>query len=68
MMEVVFEDTTPVRVEFIPISVLNTEVAFRPRVLTGEQGGEVIAELNRLSVDFGTNIQWDGERGILDVR
>ena len=43
-------------VELIPLNVLNREVGYQPRVLTGTRGDEVIARLNRLSDGMGTTI------------
>lgn len=43
-------------VELIPLNVLNREVGYQPRVLTGKRGDEVIARLNRLSEGMGTTI------------
>jgi poly-gamma-glutamate capsule biosynthesis protein CapA/YwtB (metallophosphatase superfamily) len=42
--------------EVIPLNVLNSEVRFRPMVLTGKQGDEVIQRLNQLSAPFGSRI------------
>ncbi len=67
MMEVVFDGSIPVRVEFIPINVLNTEVKFQPQVLTGDAGKRVIEKLNELSAPFGTRLEWNGERGVLHL-
>ncbi len=43
-------------VELIPLNVLNREVGYQPRVLTGRRGDEVIARLNRLSEGMGVAI------------
>lgn len=43
-------------VELIPLNVLNREVGFQPRVLTGRRGDEAIARLNRLSEGMGVTI------------
>lgn len=43
-------------VELIPLNILNREVGYQPRVLTGRRGDEVIARLNRLSDGMGVTI------------
>ena len=43
-------------VEVIPINVLNREVRYQPRVLTGKRGDEVVARLNRLSRGMDTTV------------
>ena len=52
-------------VEIVPINVLNSEVRFRPTVLTGRRGDEVIARLNRLSEPFNTRLVTTGGRYLL---
>lgn len=43
-------------VELIPLNILNREVGYQPRILTGRRGDEVIARLKRLSDGMGTTI------------
>ena len=43
-------------VELVPLDVLNREVRFQPRVLTGKKGQEVIDHLARMSEGWGTAI------------
>jgi poly-gamma-glutamate synthesis protein (capsule biosynthesis protein) len=52
-------------VEVVPLNVLNREVRFRPAVLTGERGDEVIARLNLLSQPFNTRLVSSGGRNLL---
>ena len=53
------------RVEIIPLNVLNSEVRFRPAVLTGKRGDEVIDRLNLLSERFSSRIVVSGGRYLL---
>ncbi len=53
-------------VEVIPINVLNSEVQFRPTVLNGKRGEEVIERLNRLSAPFNNRITATGDRYLLE--
>lgn len=53
-------------VEVVPVNVLNGEVRFRPEILTGKRGDEVIARLNRLSGQFNTRLVASGGRYLLD--
>ena len=50
------------KVELIPLNILNREVGYQPRVLTGRRGDEVIARLNRLSDGMGTTITAEAGR------
>ncbi|HEY5976000.1 MAG TPA: CapA family protein [Geobacteraceae bacterium] len=43
-------------VEVIPLNVLNREVRYQPRPLTGQRGDKVVARLNQLSQGLGTTI------------
>jgi poly-gamma-glutamate capsule biosynthesis protein CapA/YwtB (metallophosphatase superfamily) len=43
-------------VELVPINVLNSEVRYQPKLLAGKQAEAVIAHLNRISREMGTNI------------
>ncbi|HEY6872299.1 MAG TPA: CapA family protein [Geobacteraceae bacterium] len=49
-------------VELVPLNVLNSEVRFQPRPLTGKRGSAVIDHLNLLSRDMGTVIAGNGGR------
>jgi poly-gamma-glutamate synthesis protein (capsule biosynthesis protein) len=55
-------------VEIVPLNVLNREVRFRPVVLTGKRGDEVIARLNQLSQSFNTRLISSGGRYLLEVK
>lgn len=48
-------------VEVVPVNVLHREVQYRPIILKGKRGAEVIARLNRLSGPFGTTVSGTGE-------
>ncbi len=49
-------------VEVIPLNVLNHEIHFQPKILTGKRAAEVINRLNHLSKPFGTEIYPAGQR------
>ena len=49
-------------VEVVPINVFNSEVRFRPTVLTGKRGDEVIDRLNLLSERFNIRLVASGGR------
>ena len=51
--------------EVIPINVLNSEVRFRPTILAGKRGDEVIERLNLLSERFNTRLVSSGGRYLL---
>lgn len=51
-------------VELIPLNVLNSEVHFQPKVLSGKQGHAVIRNLNRLSAPMGLRIRLEKRRYI----
>ncbi len=53
-------------VEIIPINVMNSEVRFRPTVLTGKRGDEVITRLNLLCAPFHSRITMAGGRYTLE--
>ena len=59
-------DDTEQTVEVVPLNVLNREVRFRPAVLTGKRGDEVIARLNLLSQPFNTRLVSSGGRYLLN--
>lgn len=54
-------------VELIPLNVLNSEVSFQPRLLTGKKGQEVINRLNTMSKEMGTVIIDDHGRYLVDL-
>lgn len=54
-------------VELIPLNVLNSEVRFQPRLLTGKKGQEVINRLNTMSKEMGTVIVDDHGRYLVDL-
>jgi poly-gamma-glutamate synthesis protein (capsule biosynthesis protein) len=58
-------DAAEQTVEVVPLNVLNREVRFRPAVLTGKRGNEVIARINLLSQPFNTRIVSSGGRYLL---
>lgn len=49
-------------VEIIPLNVLNSEVFFQPRILTGPRSAAVARHLSRLSSEMGTVISTTGGR------
>ncbi|WP_298432165.1 CapA family protein [Geobacter sp.] len=53
-------------VELIPLNVLHRETRYRPEILAGPRGAEVMARLNRLSHPFGTVIS--GSEGRFTAR
>jgi poly-gamma-glutamate synthesis protein (capsule biosynthesis protein) len=53
-------------VELIPLNVLNREVRYQPRPLTGRRGQEVADQFGRLSAPWGTVVVKAGERYLLD--
>jgi poly-gamma-glutamate capsule biosynthesis protein CapA/YwtB (metallophosphatase superfamily) len=55
-------------VELIPLNVLNSEVHFQPRQLTGDKGREVIERLNTVSQKMGTVINDNGGRYLVDLQ
>lgn len=54
------------KVEIVPLNVLNSEVRFRPTVLGGVRGEEVIRRLNRLSEPFTVRVVAAGGRYFLE--
>ena len=54
-------------VELIPLNVLNSEVRFQPRPLTGKKGQEVINLLNTMSKEMETVIIDDHGRYLVDL-
>jgi poly-gamma-glutamate synthesis protein (capsule biosynthesis protein) len=54
-------------VELVPLNVLNSEVRFQPKPLTGKRGKAVIAHLNLLSREMGTVISADGSRYLVRI-
>ena len=53
-------------VEIIPLNVLNSEVRFQPRILTGPRRAAVANQLNRLSREMGTLISATDGRYLAD--
>jgi poly-gamma-glutamate synthesis protein (capsule biosynthesis protein) len=47
-------------VELMPLNVLNREVHFQPRVLSGKEGQDVIDHLTRISRKWNTTITASG--------
>ena len=58
-------DSTGQTVEVVPLNVLNSEVRFRPAVLSGRRGEEVIDRLNLLSEPFNARLVASGGRYLL---
>jgi poly-gamma-glutamate synthesis protein (capsule biosynthesis protein) len=54
-------------VELVPLNVLNREVHFQPRVLSGKEGQEVIDHLNHISRRWNTTITASGGRYLLEM-
>jgi poly-gamma-glutamate capsule biosynthesis protein CapA/YwtB (metallophosphatase superfamily) len=54
------------RVEVIPLNVLNSQVRFRPTLLSGRRGEEVVDRLNSLSAPFNSRITMAGGRYTLE--
>jgi len=55
-------------VELIPLNVLNSEVHFQPRLLTGDKGREVIERLKTASQKMGTVISDNKGRYLVDLQ
>ena len=55
------------RVELVPLNVLNREVHFQPRVLSGKEGQEVIDHLNHISRRWNTTITVSGGRYLVEM-
>ena len=55
-------------VELIPLNVLNSDVHFQPRLLTGDKGREVIERLNTVSQKMGTVITDNEGRYLVDLQ
>jgi poly-gamma-glutamate capsule biosynthesis protein CapA/YwtB (metallophosphatase superfamily) len=53
-------------VEIIPLNVLNSEIRFQPRILTGPRRAAVANQLNRLSREMGTVISGVDGRYLAD--
>jgi len=53
-------------IEIIPLNVLNREVRFQPRILTGPRAAAVTDHLNRLSREMGTLISTSDGRYLLE--
>ena len=66
MIARVILDGADQKVEVVPLNVLNSEVRFRPAILTGKRGDEVIARLNLLSQQFNTRLVASGGRYLLE--
>jgi poly-gamma-glutamate capsule biosynthesis protein CapA/YwtB (metallophosphatase superfamily) len=54
-------------VELVPLNVLNREVHFQPRVLSGKEGQEVIDHLNHISRRWNTTITASGGRYLVEM-
>jgi poly-gamma-glutamate synthesis protein (capsule biosynthesis protein) len=55
------------RVELVPLNVLNREVHFQPRVLSGKEGKEVIDYLTHISRRWNTTITATGGHYLLEM-
>ena len=53
-------------VEILPLNVLNSQVRFRPTLLSGKRGDEVVERLNRLSAPFNSRITMAEEKYTLE--
>ncbi len=53
-------------VEVVPLNVLNSEIRFRPTILSGKRGDEVVDRLNRLSAPYNSRITVAGGKYILE--
>jgi poly-gamma-glutamate synthesis protein (capsule biosynthesis protein) len=53
-------------VEIIPLNVLNSDVRFQPRILTGPRSAAVASNLNRLSKEMGSVISATDGRYLVD--
>jgi len=62
---IVLEDDRISRVEAIPINVNNFEVHFKPSILKGKRGEDVISNLDRISKSFDSTILFSEGRGIV---
>ena len=68
IMRVVFENNSVKRIELLPINVLNVEVQFQPRLLTGTEAKLVVDELGELSNEWGTKIKFVNGKGIINLQ
>jgi poly-gamma-glutamate capsule biosynthesis protein CapA/YwtB (metallophosphatase superfamily) len=55
-------------VELVPLNVLNREVHFQPRLLSGNKGQKVIDHLNRISARWNTAITANDGRFMVRFR
>jgi hypothetical protein len=55
----------PITAEVIPIDVLNTNVLFQPRHLSGIRARSVLEHIRDISGQFGTEIDIKGDRGTI---
>jgi poly-gamma-glutamate capsule biosynthesis protein CapA/YwtB (metallophosphatase superfamily) len=62
-----FTGSTLSKVKLQPINVLNTEVLFQPRPLTGEDADQVIGQIQLLSAAQGTRLRNAGGVAELDM-
>lgn len=58
----------PVTAWLYPINVNNYQVAFQPRLRTGQDAARAINEIKRFSAPFKTQIAADGDRGVIVIR
>lgn len=56
------------RVEIYPLLVDNTEVAFRPRILTGLEGQRVFDPLVRGIAEEAAEVRWEGDKGVIILK
>ena len=68
MMRVFLGDNDVNRIELLPINVLNEEVQFQSRLLTGSEAGYVIEQLRQLSGEWGTRIEFVEGKGVIVIR
>jgi hypothetical protein len=53
------------RVEAVPLDVNNYRVKYRPRVLRGKKGREVLESINTASERFKTKLEIANDRGTI---
>ncbi|UCD83676.1 MAG: CapA family protein [Deltaproteobacteria bacterium] len=56
------------QIEIVPINVFNAEVLFNPRILSGKEAEETIAELNLISQSFNTKIIYQEGNGLIELK
>lgn len=68
MLRFVFSHNEPLRIEITPLSTSNTKTgSYFPMILHGQAAQDAITTLGKLSLELGTNIQINGDIGVIGL-